>query len=346
MIECVILLFLFILFLSIFTSRINIVNTVSYCIAFVGCVLIAGFKPLYSDKDSVMYEEAWYHATYDSPIEGSFVFFKNLLKNNLDFRVQSIFVFYALVGVGIKFIAIRRLTNLIFLTLLVYVSHFYILHDLTQIRAAVASGFFLLALPEIYKKNWKKYFFLIICAMIFHYSAFFLFFLYFLNPFKSQKIFLYIIPLGYVVYFIGGNVIIDIPIPYFQQKLNLYKDAVESGDKQSSTINVFNAFILLKIAMFYLLYICKNKFSDENKYSNLLLKIEAISLASLPFLAVIPAIAYRIHELFGIVEIILIPLAIYIFKHKFIGYILVMIYALTFLLVNIFYNELIINPPY
>lgn len=343
-VEYVIVLYCWVLFLSIFTSKYKKINKINYVFCFVLFFIIAGFRPAFADKDNDLYRNAWNYAFYGAIIEPSFVFIRDILRDNLKLSVTSLFVTYAFIGVITKFIGIKKLTNLLFLTLLAYLSHYYLLHDNIQIRASIASGFFLISLPFLYQRSIYKYVICILIGCVFHYSSFFLFFLYFLNPQKKQKIFIYLIPIGYLIYFLGANIIVNIPIPYFQEKLDLYIKGVESGEKENITINVFNAFILIKILLFSLLYYFQDKLVIQNKYTTLLLKINAISLAALPALSVIPAIAYRVHELYGVVEIILLPLVIYIFRYKFIGFIFVVIYTLCFLLVNIFYNELIFNP--
>ncbi|WP_312993455.1 EpsG family protein [Chryseobacterium flavum] len=346
MVESIFLLYFFLVTIICFPSKIKTVNNLLVCILFLLFFLIAAFRPEDSDKDSVIYYNAWYYAFYGAIIEASFVFIRDVLRYTLELPIRSILVVYAFLGIFIKFLAIKRITNLFYLSLLVYLSHYYILHDLTQIRAGVAAAFFLLSLPYLYERNPLKYFLCISFAIVFHYSAFFLLFLYFVNPKKDEKIYPYLIPIGYIIYFLGFNIIVEIPIPYFQEKLKLYQEGIESGDKQSSTINVFNYAMILKIIVFYFMYAFKDKLLEHSKYSTLLLKINALSIFAFAALSVIPAISYRIHELFNIVEIILIPLIIYIYKNRFIGYIIVIIYTLIFLLLDILYNELIVNPGF
>ncbi|MCY0977111.1 EpsG family protein [Chryseobacterium wangxinyae] len=345
-VESIFLMYTVLLLFICFPTDIKNAKNVIFWFLLVVFILIAGLRPENSDKDSDIYYNAWHYAFYGAIIEVSFVFIRDILRYTLELPIRSILIVYALLGISIKFFAIKRISDLFLLSLLVYFSHYYILHDLTQIRAGVAVAFFLFSIPYIYERNLVKFLLCIGCAIIFHYSAFFLLFIYFVNPKKEEKIYGYLIPLGYLIYFLGFNVIIEIPIPYFQEKLKLYQAGVESGNKQDSTINVFNYAMIIKIVFFYIMYFFRNKFLNENKYALLFIKINAVSIFAFAALAVIPAISYRIHELFNVAEIALIPLGIYIFKNKFAGYTFVIVYTLIYLLLNILYNELIVNTTF
>lgn len=72
----------------------------------------------------------------------------------------------------------------------------------------------------------------------------------------------------------------------------------------------------------------------------LMIKIFALSLMSFTVFSFLPVIAFRTSEMFGIVEILLIPSLAYAVKPLNVGKILVLIFASAMLLLNIFYSEL------
>lgn len=87
---------------------------------------------------------------------------------------------YALLSVGGHITAIFLNSPNIWLSLLVYLSYTFILHDMIQMRAAVAIGLLLIAVRFIRERQWILYFLFIGLASTFHYSAIIFFLFYFL----------------------------------------------------------------------------------------------------------------------------------------------------------------------
>lgn len=330
------------LFLVVFPTKIKQINIASAVLLFFVMLYVACIRDEKSVNDYDLYIGAWYYARYDrTTIEASFLFIRDILRDYLQLHYISIFIVYAILGVGTKIWGIKRLADHFYLAILVYISHFYILHELTQMRAGVAAGLILMALKPLYDRNLKNYLILIGLATLFHYSAALMLPLWFLDRNKNNKYFFYfIVPAGYLVYFLGFGFIQNIPIPYFQTKLEAYQGLTEGG---TDKINVFNALFLFRILIYYILVFNREKIAAKYRRFYFLLQIDAISLFILPAFAAIPAIAFRVHELLGIVEIILFTLLIYVFKSRFFGYLVVILVTLVFFLINIFYNKLILN---
>lgn len=78
---------------------------------------------------------------------------------------------YAILSCGFHLYAILRNSPNVLISMLVYISYFFVLHDLIQIRAAVAIAIFLFALRYISERKWYVYFPLAIVALLFHNSA-------------------------------------------------------------------------------------------------------------------------------------------------------------------------------
>lgn len=55
--------------------------------------------------------------------------------------------------------------------MMLYISFYFVLHEMTQIRAGVVSALFLLAVYYIAKKEKRKALLLIIVGSFFHYSS-------------------------------------------------------------------------------------------------------------------------------------------------------------------------------
>ena len=308
--------------------------------------LLCAFRPGDSVNDYAAYVEM-YKNTFKWNIEFSFTIIAWLVKHILGDNILFLFIIYAILGITIKFVAIRELTTLYFLSLAIYISDIYILHELTQIRVGVAAGFMLLCIKPIYEKNWGKFLVFSTCAIFFHTSALLILPLWFLTSHSINKyVYASIIPIGYIFYFSQINLvemaISLIPIDYIHQKFEFYKH-IQQNTKKFNEINVFNYVFLAKISIYYLLLWKERLLSRYNRYVVILLKIQAIALTSFVFFASMPTFSFRITELLGIVEIVTIPMMIYIIKPKWVGKICVVGVAFIVLLINIFYVGLIIR---
>lgn len=87
---------------------------------------------------------------------------------------------YAILSVSSHVYSIMRNSPNIWLTFLLYLTMYFVLHDMVQIRAAVAIGLLLIAVRYIVERKWITYYILVIIASFFHYSAAVFLFLYFI----------------------------------------------------------------------------------------------------------------------------------------------------------------------
>jgi hypothetical protein len=82
-------------------------------------------------------------------IEPTFYLFSIIARSIFD-NVIFLFIIYAFLGVFIKIYAISKLSKELYLfSFLVYFSNFFLLHEMTQIRAGVAAAFILISLLYI-----------------------------------------------------------------------------------------------------------------------------------------------------------------------------------------------------
>lgn len=133
-------------------------------------ILIAGFSgPISQDYNN-------YISSYNEVINGryrtdfSFIVISkivHLIFNN----PLYLFLIYAILGVSLKISAIKKLSQFWFFSILIYFSYSFLLHEMTQIRAGVASAFVLLSIPSIYEKKLKSFLLYAGVAIFFHYSA-------------------------------------------------------------------------------------------------------------------------------------------------------------------------------
>lgn len=342
MITTLYIFFAVISFLIIFRTKNMKIRTGFLILMAIFLILNASFRPADVAKDYSVYLQYW-RLKFLEDVEISFIQIRNLLKNVFELGPGSLFIVYAILGVSVKVYSIRLFTKYVFLSLLIYLSHYYILHELTQIRVGVASGFFLIGVYYLAQRNLVRFLIFTLIAGYFHYSAFLALPLWLLyNDERKIKIYAMLIPLGYIIYFSGSGLIVNIPIPYVQEKIRVYEELRDMGFEDTNKINVFNAVFLMRILIFYTLFIFRAKIEKENPYIYILLKIYAISLFTFTALSSIPAFAFRIQELFGVVEILLFPSLAFIYKDRIFGYALVILLALSVLTLDIFYGKLIL----
>jgi len=305
-----------------------------------GFFILAAFRGEGVDKDYDNYITMF--NTPDFAVEPTFTLISSFVHTYLSSDIIYVFIIYAILGITIKFIAIRKLTKLWFLSLVIYCSFFFLLHEMTQIRVGIASAFLLLCIKPIYERNFKNFLIFATLGFLFHYSAILIFPLWFLKDKPRKNLLIYSIPIAYLLFFLGIDLIVTIPIPGIQEKIEIYKALQEMGGEESKPINVFNLYMLTKIGMFYFMLYKYDVIILNNKYSPILIKIYCISLLAIPIFANIQTFGFRISELFGIVEIILIPLIYYSFKQIHFGRALVISIGSTIMLIIIYINKTIV----
>lgn len=310
-------------------------------------IALAGFKSVDSVRDAANYE--YFFINYDDPIlakgvEFSFLWLSKLLYP-IFHDVHAIFLLYAAIAIPAKLYAIKKISPIWFLPFVIYISNYYILHDLTQVRASVASGLFLVSVYYLGENKKNIAFFLMIGAVFFHYSAISLLPLLFLSnndlDTKWKTIWASLIPIGYLLYFLHINVVATVPIPYISGKIEAYQELTEKGIGGYDQINVFNLVFLVNILIFYYNLYFYDTIKANCPTASLVLKIQAISIFFFPALATIPAIAFRLYELFGIINIIAFQNVYYTIKQDVVAKCVVASIGWAILFINLFYNNIL-----
>lgn len=284
-------------------------------------ILIAGLRPIGLDRDSVEYAKM-----IQSPIdvnllnkEPAFWVIKYLNDIFFNGNVRTFFLIYAILGVSIKFLAIKRLSKLPWLSVGVYLSSYFILHEMTQIRAGVATGLFLLSIPDIYHRNFRKFIIKALLAISFHYSAIVMLPLYFLHSKKLNIAYLLLPIVGLISAYFGLSKTLlsnlaNLAPNFLAYKINLYLTLLELGEhSEINIVNFYYSSLLLLTYFGFFLYI-GNKI--KNDYDVLFLKILALSLFSFYFFSNVPVFAFRISEFLSFVTVIFLPNFILYFKQK------------------------------
>jgi hypothetical protein len=296
-------------------------------------ILIAGLRPIGLDRDSITYANIIqsYKDINLLALEPAFWVIKWFNDIFFNGNVRTFFLIYAILGVSIKFLAIKRLSKLPWLSVGVYLSLHFILHEMTQIRAGVATGFFLLSIPDIYNRNFKKFILKALLAFSFHYSAIVMFPLYFLHP-KKLNIVYFLLPIVGLIssYFDLSKTLLsnlaNVAPNFLAHKINIYLTSLELGEhSEINIVNFYYSSLLLLTYFGFFLYI---KIKIKNDYDILFLKILALSLFSFYFFSDVPVFAFRISEFLNVVTVIFLPNFMLYFKQKELIFLLVILFLL------------------
>lgn len=296
-------------------------------------IIAAGLRDGYHGyRDYINYVNMYRHRHDD--VEFTFNIIANFSKWIAPGNIYVLFMIYAILGVAAKSIGIFRLTPFIFASLAMYVSQYYWLHELTQIRAGVASGLGLIAIKEIYDKNLIKYLLLIGLAMCFHTSAAIYLPLYFLKGDSFNKII-----------WICGGIIAVIAIrgmmELFLSSVLEYSEFIERGEAfQGYAMNSSGEYSWNWANRFYMtsyflcavyIFFC-DKIRIYNPYCYILIKIYIISILFLfTFGDTMPTAAERFAEMLDVVWIVLFPMIIYIIKPRIFGVAITSIIGMCYL---------------
>lgn len=341
-----IFIFMFVFALSLIEERTKKFNPYLYFALGFVLILYVGLREIGFDNDSESYLYNYNHYTDKyvmTYVEFSFLYLAEFLHNFTD-DVHVLFLIYAIIGISIKLFAIRRLSNMWFLPLLVYFGKYFILHDLTQMRASIVSAAFLVAVLYIAKGQKRKAAVIILFSCIFHFSAMALLPAIFLsnNDFsrKEKLLYLLVIPVGYLLHFTSGTILGEIPIPYIGDKLASYQNLRDKGVIGES-INVFNLPMIVACFTYYYLFFFYDTVAAKSKYFPIIMRLMGVSLFLYLSLSFMPVLAIRISQLYGITEILYYTYIYYTVRPTWLSKCIVAVIGFSLLAINVFYNELL-----
>lgn len=299
-------------------------------------ILLAGLREVGIDPDSQNYEISflrYYDSSAQERVEYSYTFISMLL-NFITDDVHILFLFYAFWGLTLKFVAFRNYSAQWFLPIVVYLAYYYELHEVTQIRTGILSGCLLLAIKPIAEGKRKIALCILLIGSIFHISGLMFLPLVFLSnkpmSIKEKIIWASLIPISYVIYFAGANLIVNTNLPYIGDKLALYQKGVEKG-LISVSVNVFSPMQMFSVMLYYYLLFFHDTLVKFNKYFVVMMKILTLGLFCFAAFAILPVMAQRVCYLFSIVNVILYTNICYTIKQKWIGITLVSLISLIIL---------------
>ncbi len=309
-------------------------KTIIYVLFGIILIILPAIREVGLDPDSENYKKVFLNSdAFDGDIEFSYILlskFFNLFTND----VHIIFLFYALFGVALKMLAIKQFSEYWFLPLIVYMSYTYTLHEFAQIRTGVMSGLFLLALRPIAERKLIPAFLIIAVGMFFHTSALILFPLLFFDnkelDIKRRLFWLAIIPVAYMLYGAGTVLLVDIPIPYIEERVLNYQRAAINGN-ETTFVNVVSPLQLFTTMLYLYLMFFYDTIKSKNPYFPLMMKIFGLAIFAYVAFAFLPVMAQRICYLLRVVTIFLYANIVYTIKPRWVGVSVVVLIAFIYL---------------
>ncbi len=253
---------------------------------------------------------------------------------------------YAIMAIPVKLYAFKRLTSyeVLFTSLPVYLSFFYLMHDCEQIRLAAAASFTMMA--YVYKVEERKWYIwapIWLCGILFHYSSFVAIFPLLFTPSKAmgwiwRTSLAIIVVMGVVIWALKINVFSYVPIPGFEAKMALYELAINKGD-QLETIPLLYPVALLRYITFFAVLFLYDYIHSHVRALNIILISNAIGLFAWGGLSGVAVFAVRISEFFQITEGLLFASVIFAFRPVWVG----KLYPFVTSIVILLYGMLMVN---
>lgn len=302
--------------------------------------IIAGLRKPGIDRDWFGYEQMIKSITASPEFwlrshELSFSVIVNFADKVLNNPVTGTFLIYAILGVGIKLYAIKIYSRMQLFSIFIYISIFYVLFDMTGIRAGVASSICLLSIQDIAEKKPVPFFLKAGVAFFFHYSAVVMIPLYFLTNRKPLKVLYLFLPVAAIIagYYNLGSVLLENIKHIFPA---IIESKITGYLSLSDGLKIFAPYFISKVMILYYSLFSLDDF--KGKYDYLEIKIFAWAIIILYMFSPSGAIASRIFDFFALIQIFLFPSIIIASKRK-----TVMLFLFICYLLMTFYHQLFIQ---
>ena len=287
-------------------------------------ILIAGLREVGATPDSDTYEQMYYGKETDLTVlmsEPSFKVIANLLQS-FSLGINALFFAYAILSIPLHLWVFWKFSKLPILTLTIYISYYYMMHDLVQIRCAVASGLFLWAIYFFVEKKKMLTLLFILIGAFFHYSALAGLVIFLFNdklPHWQRMILYSIVPIGLVVYFTHYDISTLIPDEWGGLRLMKYRTMRDMGLEDDLQGWKFerNILIWMNIVLYYACIYYHDYLKEKFKYTTIAIKLQAVGFCFLFFTYCISKVlGNRMNDYFSIASVLLWTASVYAFQPK------------------------------
>jgi len=257
------------------------------------------------------------------------------------FTDDYVFLFTGVAFLSVTF-AVRnyyRYSHYIFLTLLLFFVHTYLYRDINQIRSGVAAAIGLFLIAQIHNKQHIKVWLTLCLASLFHMASFILIFGYvfsFIKVTRKRVTAAYFLALFLGI--IGAAQVVFQMIPgggFLARKLHSYS----TSEKFVNAVSLFDITNLKNSAVLFVIIIFWKRLERVVPYFTTLVIFYLFAVGIRIAFWDLGVLAARTSTFFGIVEVILIPYFIFIFRNKVFVTFIIILYAFLTLYLNLFIKE-------
>ena len=253
---------------------------------------------------------------------------------------------YVFLFVGVSFLSVGlavhnyyRYSYYVFLTLLLFFVHTFLYRDINQIRSAIAAAVGLFLIAQIHKREHFKVFLTLFFASLFHMASLTLLFAYFISFLKltrKRAVATYLLSLLFGL--IGVSQLVFQLIPgggVLAKKLYSYteNESYVTAVSLFDITNVKNSAILLIVIIFW------KRLERVVPYFATIILFYLLAVGIRIAFWDLGVLAARTSTFFAIVEVILIPYFVFLFRNKFFVTSLIVLYAFLTLYLNLFVKE-------
>ena len=305
------LIFIFILVLCIVSNR---KNSIFICLLLgVFLILFSGLRGNIDGDIEAYYNKYSLYQSDDISIEYSFILLSGFVDNTVK-HFNFLLIIYVSISISILTYVIITIGNSNVYIFLYFYSYYFFILPMTQIRAAIGTVILLLSIKMIYEKKTWKYLICIITAYFFHISSLaFLPFYWILNYFNLtlKKCILILFAAITMSQFFPLLEIISNALPS-DSGIPILLKMVDYSNNIGNGIGVKTAKIYFWVAILKLTFniIFRVIYKDSlefNKYFKICLDLHFWAYITYIVFSDMNVVGARLAELFGFVEILLIP---------------------------------------
>lgn len=302
-----------------------------YIILVAVLIIIAGLR-YYSGYDFANYSSMYYGSLLGLRFDGveKSYYYLNRMFNPFTGSPQAVIFTMSLVTLIIKAVILRKASNKYLFGIFIYVTMFYFVYDMGQIRSSLAAAFGAVALYLIAKKKKKIAIIFIILAALFHTSAIILLLALFVRGNKQSVIKLAII---YIVCFLLGRFISLHYIGIFAQnhiggalgkKIYMYTVSHAFAQKIGISLTLIFDLVVIIIAL-----AVREIYNIKDKYYNMIFNLYFIGVAIYLLFNNYFVIGVRLSNYFKLVLVVFIPMIIGKIPNKRIRALMVMFFIVA-----------------
>lgn len=309
----------------------------------IAMICIATFKPM-TTADATNYEIFFYNnddTFTEISTEPTYIYLSRFYLS-LGFGITAIFFTYAMLAIPLKLTLLwKMMAPFTFTSMIVYIGIYYPLHDVVQIRCSVAVAFLLWAIIPLEKRQYLKAAALMAIATMFHYSSLAFLPILLFGNFKVGKFWKYFlgvaVPICLLLYLAGFSAFSLVPKSLVEGKLDIYKDLSDAGywDKY---IPYKQMSFLAEFTLLYFFIYFYDTIEKHCKYAHILIKVLVLEMGYLIMFAEVEVLGNRLHELFGMFNVLAYTQCLYCIKPRYAVRIGLAVFSLTYYLAQM-YNE-------